>query len=268
MPSKEIAPICTLYVGALISPNDFGSLSDSMVTEGKKQVPCNADGPSAPPGSYSCDPDTAICLEKWEGPNYGITSFDNIIYAMLTVFQCVTMEGWVPILYWVRQSIFRGEPSPLLFILAGSFWRTILYQVQSTLKNIKSQPRQQRSFFTFLFSFIMCRPTELLSFESKSCIFLFHSFRARLTGHWLFPNIYSNIPCFLDQWCHWEFLQLGVLRTFNRDWILLYVESRSGRFERVRSWSNACAYIESSEYFDNLLDVYRPKRPPAVWSVF
>ena len=29
------------------------------------------------------------------------TSFDNIVFAMLTVFQCVTMEGWTPILYWV-----------------------------------------------------------------------------------------------------------------------------------------------------------------------
>ena len=74
-----------------------------MVTEGSKlQVPCNADEASiAPAGSFSCDADISICLEKWEGPNYGITSFDNIIYAMLTVFQCITMEGWTPILYWV-----------------------------------------------------------------------------------------------------------------------------------------------------------------------
>lgn len=42
------------------------------------------------------------CVEnKWEGPNYGITSFDNIGYAMLTVFQCITTEGWTNILYYV-----------------------------------------------------------------------------------------------------------------------------------------------------------------------
>ena len=75
---------------------------DQMVTEGRKQVPCNADtADTAPVGAYTCDPEIAICLEKWQGPNYGITSFDNIIYAMLTVFQCITMEGWTPILYWV-----------------------------------------------------------------------------------------------------------------------------------------------------------------------
>jgi voltage-dependent calcium channel L type alpha-1D len=28
-----------------------------------------------------------VCLEKWAGPNAGITSFDNIGLAMLTVFQ-------------------------------------------------------------------------------------------------------------------------------------------------------------------------------------
>ena len=76
--------------------------ADQMVTEGRLQVPCNADdAASAPAGSFTCDPEISICLEKWEGPNYGITSFDNIIYAMLTVFQCITMEGWTPILYWV-----------------------------------------------------------------------------------------------------------------------------------------------------------------------
>ena len=74
-------------------------------------VPCNADDPSsAPSGSYSCDPDIAICLEKWQGPNYGITSFDNIIYACITVFQCITMEGWTPILYWVSE--WKNEESP------------------------------------------------------------------------------------------------------------------------------------------------------------
>lgn len=41
------------------------------------------------------------CRGKWEGPNGGITNFDNIFFAMLTVFQCITMEGWTDVLYWV-----------------------------------------------------------------------------------------------------------------------------------------------------------------------
>jgi hypothetical protein len=41
------------------------------------------------------------CAEYWEGPNSGITNFDNFILAMLTVFQCITLEGWTEVLYWV-----------------------------------------------------------------------------------------------------------------------------------------------------------------------
>lgn len=73
-------------------------------------MPCHSDDPSkAPAGAYTCKANVSICLEKWEGPNFGITSFDNIGFAMLTVFQCVTMEGWTPILYWVRQTILNRE---------------------------------------------------------------------------------------------------------------------------------------------------------------
>lgn len=39
--------------------------------------------------------------DRWVGPNYGITNFDNFLASMLTVFQCVTMEGWTNVLYWV-----------------------------------------------------------------------------------------------------------------------------------------------------------------------
>ena len=42
------------------------------------------------------------CTEYWIGPNDGITTFDNIALAMLTVFQCITMEGWTSIMYKVQ----------------------------------------------------------------------------------------------------------------------------------------------------------------------
>ena len=46
--------------------------------------------------------------EYWEGPNDGITNFDNFGLAMLTVFQCVTLEGWTDVLYDVRYSKFTN----------------------------------------------------------------------------------------------------------------------------------------------------------------
>lgn len=40
-----------------------------------------------------------VCCKGWEGPNFGITNFDNFGLAMLTVFQCITLEGWTGVLY-------------------------------------------------------------------------------------------------------------------------------------------------------------------------
>lgn len=40
----------------------------------------------------------------WNGPNDGITNFDNFGLAMLTVFQCITLEGWTDVLYNVSSS--------------------------------------------------------------------------------------------------------------------------------------------------------------------
>lgn len=64
-----------------------------------------------PDGPKICDnsgkgtpcPAGQACLNNWEGPNNGITSFDNIFAGMLTVFQVITNEGWTDIMYWVCQ---------------------------------------------------------------------------------------------------------------------------------------------------------------------
>lgn len=78
--------------------------------EGESETPCNTDNATDKAGgSYVCNYTTSMCLEKWDGPNSGITSFDNIGFAMLTVFQCITMEGWTAILYWVNAKIKIGQ---------------------------------------------------------------------------------------------------------------------------------------------------------------
>ena len=58
------------------------------------------DDPTLCGGNYKCAEGTE-CREFWEGPNFGITNFDNFVLAVLTVFQCVTLEGWTEVLYWV-----------------------------------------------------------------------------------------------------------------------------------------------------------------------
>ena len=104
MSEKQFLP--SLVNGSLLSnvqlSNDVFDWTDEILAEGELATPCNTDNATqAVAGSYICDYNSSLCLEKWEGPNFGITSFDNIGFAMLTVFQCITMEGWTSILYWV-----------------------------------------------------------------------------------------------------------------------------------------------------------------------
>ncbi|CAO1437735.1 unnamed protein product [Diamesa serratosioi] len=82
------------------------SILGEIFKEGDTATPCNTDNKSnAPAGAYSCNYNESTCIEQWEGPNFGITSFDNIGFAMLTVFQCITMEGWTAILYWTNDAL-------------------------------------------------------------------------------------------------------------------------------------------------------------------
>ncbi|XP_025989217.2 voltage-dependent calcium channel type A subunit alpha-1 isoform X2 [Solenopsis invicta] len=74
--------------------------------------------------AHTCTPNKSICMDHWEGPNSGITSFDNIGLAMLTVFQCITMEGWTAILYWMNDAL--GSAFNWMYfiplIIIGSFF--------------------------------------------------------------------------------------------------------------------------------------------------
>ncbi|VDN82277.1 unnamed protein product [Brugia pahangi] len=68
-----------------------------------RPFPCS--NKSAATGAYNCEVEGTVCLTQWIGPNYGITSFDNIAFAMITVFQCITMEGWTTVMYYTNDSL-------------------------------------------------------------------------------------------------------------------------------------------------------------------
>lgn len=48
-------------------------------------------------------PEGQICM-PYENPNFGITSFDNFLWSVNTIFQCITLEGWTPIMYWTMDA--------------------------------------------------------------------------------------------------------------------------------------------------------------------
>ncbi|KAI8429617.1 hypothetical protein MSG28_000214 [Choristoneura fumiferana] len=122
-----------------------------IMNEGESATPCNADNDTlAPLGANVCVYDKSTCLEKWEGPNKGITSFDNIGFAMLTVFQCITMEGWTAILYWTNDAL--GSAFNWIYfvplIVLGSFFMLNLFakereKVENRQEFLKLRRQQQ-----------------------------------------------------------------------------------------------------------------------------
>ncbi|XP_055366056.1 voltage-dependent L-type calcium channel subunit alpha-1D isoform X2 [Betta splendens] len=90
-----------------------------------------------------CEWNGTECRGKWEGPNGGITNFDNIFFAMLTVFQCITMEGWTDVLYWMNDAI--GYEIPWIYfvslVIFGSFF--IINLVLGVLSGEFSKEREK-----------------------------------------------------------------------------------------------------------------------------
>ncbi|XP_034027581.1 voltage-dependent L-type calcium channel subunit alpha-1D isoform X5 [Thalassophryne amazonica] len=84
-----------------------------------------------------------MCREGWQGPNNGITNFDNFLFAMLTVFQCITMEGWTDVLYWMNDAM--GFELPWIYfvslVIFGSFF--VLNLVLGVLSGEFSKEREK-----------------------------------------------------------------------------------------------------------------------------
>uniref|UniRef100_A0A8C2RJ28 Voltage-dependent L-type calcium channel subunit alpha n=1 Tax=Capra hircus TaxID=9925 RepID=A0A8C2RJ28_CAPHI len=107
--------------------------------ENEKPSPCARTGSGRP-----CTISGSECRGGWPGPNHGITHFDNFGFSMLTVYQCITMEGWTDVLYWVNDAI--GNEWPWIYfvtlILLGSFF--ILNLVLGVLSGEFTKEREKK----------------------------------------------------------------------------------------------------------------------------
>uniref|UniRef100_A0A914W0Y1 Voltage-dependent L-type calcium channel subunit alpha n=1 Tax=Plectus sambesii TaxID=2011161 RepID=A0A914W0Y1_9BILA len=111
-------------------------------------TPCGSQG-----SAYHCEPPPSVaslgiqwvCSSNttWHGPNNGITNFDNFGLAMLTVFQCVSLEGWTDVMYWVNDSIGREWPWIyfVTLVILGSFF--VLNLVLGVLSGEFSKEREK-----------------------------------------------------------------------------------------------------------------------------
>jgi voltage-dependent calcium channel L type alpha-1D len=100
----------------------------------------------SPKNGYQCPPGTE-CLPGWEGPNFGITSFDNMGIAGLTVFTCITLEGWTDVMYYIENSMGNNWIwfYFITLILLGSFF--VLNLILGVLSGefAKEKARQSKS---------------------------------------------------------------------------------------------------------------------------
>lgn len=56
--------------------------------------------------------------------NFGITNFDNIFSAMLTIFQLITLEGWASMMYNLQDAMMPFVPAIYFcfLVVLGSFF--------------------------------------------------------------------------------------------------------------------------------------------------
>uniref|UniRef100_A0A3Q3FRN1 Voltage-dependent L-type calcium channel subunit alpha n=1 Tax=Labrus bergylta TaxID=56723 RepID=A0A3Q3FRN1_9LABR len=119
----------------------MGKMHKTCVHEHIEEKPA----PCAPDGAYGrhCNRNGTECKMGWEGPNDGITNFDNFAFAMLTVFQCITMEGWTDVLYWMQDAM--GYELPWVYfvslVIFGSFF--VLNLVLGVLSGEFSKEREK-----------------------------------------------------------------------------------------------------------------------------
>ncbi|KAI4895074.1 hypothetical protein NFI96_006525 [Prochilodus magdalenae] len=104
----------------------------------EEPAPCSLSG-----HGRHCTVNGTICKDAWQGPNNGITNFDNFLFAMLTVFQCITMEGWTEVLYWMNDAM--GFELPWVYfvslVIFGSFF--VLNLVLGVLSGEFSKEREK-----------------------------------------------------------------------------------------------------------------------------
>ena len=74
-------------------------------------------GNACPAGQY------CVQQRKQDLPNFGFSNFDNIAWAWLTIFQCISMEGWTNIMYMVMDTTSTFTwPYFVVLIVFGSFF--------------------------------------------------------------------------------------------------------------------------------------------------
>jgi hypothetical protein len=105
--------------GCALPSSPRWTVDDDLVCGGPRVSAYPERGGTA--AGFMC-PEGSYCLEQ-DSPNFGITNFDHILYAWLTIFQCISLEGWTDVMYYLQAAV-----SPwvwiyfVILIVLGSFF--------------------------------------------------------------------------------------------------------------------------------------------------
>ena len=112
----------------------FGILGVNLF-EGKLHFRCTEPGATGPIDDTAlCNVDAdcegaQTCVYYELGPNFGATSYDDVISACATIFQAVTLEGWVDQMYELEKT--TSKATAILFylivVLIGAFFLVNLF---------------------------------------------------------------------------------------------------------------------------------------------
>ncbi|ESN95222.1 hypothetical protein HELRODRAFT_128993, partial [Helobdella robusta] len=113
------------FMGAFHSACKADAFGEIVLNPEEDEVsPCSSNKGWFTFGANFCPANSRCWDDAYIGPKYGIISFDNIGFAMLTVFQCITMEGWTTVLYYTNDAL--GNAFPWMYhvplIILGSFF--------------------------------------------------------------------------------------------------------------------------------------------------
>ncbi|KAG2493814.1 hypothetical protein HYH03_008033 [Edaphochlamys debaryana] len=80
-----------------------------------------------------------VCLEG-RNPFFGFISYDHIMWAWLTIFQCITMEGWTDIMYLTQDALsYWAWPYYVAMVVFGSLFLMNLALVVLYVQFTKSE---------------------------------------------------------------------------------------------------------------------------------
>jgi hypothetical protein len=150
-----------------------------------------------------------------DNPNYNLSSFDNLLQAILWIFASITLEGWVDSMYAVNQAWLFNQPIGTFFVEGVYF--TLLYLIGSmfmlnlTLAVIweefeNERERQEEDEAGLIFDELKILERKGITVEDQETAELnirkerrAAALRAELTGDPV-PDPWTKTPCIVKGW--------------------------------------------------------------------